>query len=72
MFANSSKWGLSRFKFAGSPVRWRAIVSSWTLCAKEAGVCNLKKININFQKPPNPFKVKIIYNIAIIFTIYYI
>lgn len=28
MFANSSKWGLSRFKLAGSPVRWRAIVSS--------------------------------------------
>lgn len=50
MFANSSKWGLRRFKFAGSPVRWRAIVSSWTLCAKEAGVCNLKNININFPK----------------------
>lgn len=44
IFAKSSRWGRRRFRLAGSPVLWRAIVNSWTLCANEAGVCNLKKL----------------------------
>lgn len=40
MLASSSKWGLSRFRLAGSPVLCSAIVSSCTLCANDAGVCN--------------------------------
>lgn len=37
MFARSSKWGLSLFKFAGSPVRCKTIVNSCTLFAKDSG-----------------------------------
>ena len=33
--------GRSRDKLPGSPVRWRAMTSSLTLCAKDCGVCSL-------------------------------
>ncbi len=40
MSASSSRWGLRRLRLAGSPVLWRAMVSSCTLWAKDAGVCS--------------------------------
>ena len=40
MFASSSRWGRSLLRLAGSPVLCSAIVSSWTLWAKDAGVCS--------------------------------
>lgn len=43
MLAKSSRWGLSWFKLAGSPVRCRTIVSSWTLFAKDSGDWSLKE-----------------------------
>lgn len=40
MLARSSRWGRSLLRLAGSPVLCSAMVSSWTLWAKDAGVCS--------------------------------
>lgn len=50
ILASSSKCGRSLLRLAGSPVLCRAIVSSWTLWAKEAGVCSYKVVGKEEKK----------------------